>query len=119
MTHTRGSHCSGWVGSLQYMLIYLPAVLMGRLVDRGIHYIPYWVGWVLYALSCFLTAQVKEYWQALLSHGLLFGISAGLVFCPAIAVPSQWFLERRAFALGIVAACSSLGGTVFPILALK
>lgn len=59
---------------------------------------------------------MKEYYQAALCHGILYGISAGLLFCPAIAVTSQWFHHKRALALGVVACAASLGGTIFPIL---
>ncbi|TXT09190.1 hypothetical protein VHUM_02664 [Vanrija humicola] len=105
-----------WIGSLQYLLIYLPAVYVGRLVDLSKFYWPFWIGFTLYAVSIFLTAQVKEYWQAMLSHGVLFGLCAGFIFCPGIAVVQHWFYERRALALGAVACASSLGGTVFPIM---
>jgi peptidoglycan biosynthesis protein MviN/MurJ (putative lipid II flippase) len=79
-----------WIGSLQYLLIYLPSVLMGRLVDTSRFYYPFWAASVLYPVSVFLTAQVKEYWQAVLAHGLMFGGTAGMLFCPAIAVVTQW-----------------------------
>ncbi|BEJ15706.1 hypothetical protein CspHIS471_0503110 [Cutaneotrichosporon sp. HIS471] len=106
----------GWIGSLQYMLIYLPALPMGRLVDRGLFLYPFWIASALYPLSIILTAEVKEYWQATLCHGVLFGFTAGILFCPAIAVTSQWFHHKRALALGVVACASSLGGTIFPII---
>ncbi|KAL1407737.1 hypothetical protein Q8F55_007171 [Vanrija albida] len=105
-----------WIGSLQYLLIYLPAVYIGRLVDLSQFYWPFWIASVMYAVSIFLTAQVKEYWQAMLTHGVLFGLSAGVLFCPGIAVVQHWFFERRALALGAVACASSMGGTVFPIM---
>ncbi|BEI92756.1 uncharacterized protein CcaverHIS019_0503840 [Cutaneotrichosporon cavernicola] len=107
---------SGWIGSLQYMLIYLPALPMGRLVDRGLFLYPFWIASALYPLAIILTAEVKEYWQATLCHGVLFGFMAGILFCPAIAVTSQWFHHKRALALGVVACASSLGGTIFPII---
>ncbi|BEJ00533.1 hypothetical protein CcaverHIS631_0503900 [Cutaneotrichosporon cavernicola] len=106
----------GWIGSLQYMLIYLPALPMGRLVDRGLFLYPFWIASALYPLAIILTAEVKEYWQATLCHGVLFGFMAGILFCPAIAVTSQWFHHKRALALGVVACASSLGGTIFPII---
>jgi hypothetical protein len=63
---------------------------MGRLVDTSKFYWPFWIAAVVYPLSAILTAQVKEYWQALLAHGFLFGLAAGILFCPAIAVVTQW-----------------------------
>lgn len=107
---------SGWIGSMQYLLIFLPSVVMGRLVDQA-RFLPYfWAASLLYPFSIIITAEVTAFWQAILSHGILFGFSVGLLFCPAVAVTAQWFHRRRAFALGLVAVCSSLGGIVFPIL---
>lgn len=101
---------------MQYLLIFLPSVYMGRLVDQA-RFLPYfWAASIIYPFSIIITAEVNAFWQAILSHGILFGFSVGLLFCPAVAVTAQWFHRRRAFALGLVAVCSSLGGTVFPIL---
>lgn len=50
---------SGWIGSLQYMLIYLPALPMGRLVDRGLFLWPFWIAAILYPVSIILTAEVS------------------------------------------------------------
>lgn len=63
---------------------------MGRLVDESKHYYIFWGACLLYPVSAFLTAQVKEYWQALLAHGILFGLTAGCLFCPAIAIVAHW-----------------------------
>lgn len=101
------------------MLIYLPALPMGRLVDRGLFLYPFWTAALIYPVSIIINAEVKEYWQAVLCHGVLFGFSSGLLFCPAIAVTSQWFHRKRALALGVVACASSLGGTLFPIIVSK
>lgn len=50
---------SGWIGSLQYMLIYLPALPMGRLVDTSKFQYPFWIAGVLYPVASILTAQVS------------------------------------------------------------
>jgi MFS family permease len=36
-------------------------------------------------------------------------------FIPAVACVSTWFKQRRAFAIGIVASGSSVGGVIYPI----
>lgn len=86
---------SAWIGSLQYFLIYFPAVFIGRMVDTSSHYILFYIAAVLYPVSLFLTAQVKTYWQTVLSHGVLFGIAVGVLFCPAIAVVQHWCKYSR------------------------
>ena len=37
------------------------------------------------------------------------------LFIPGVAVVSQWFKRRRAFALGLVASGSSVGAVIYPI----
>lgn len=37
-------------------------------------------------------------------------------FTPSVAVMGHWFKRRRAYALGIIIAGSSLGGVVYPII---
>jgi len=39
-----------------------------------------------------------------------------MIFTPAVAVMGHWFKRRRAYALGIVVAGSSLGGVIYPIM---
>jgi MCP family monocarboxylic acid transporter-like MFS transporter 10 len=42
-------------------------------------------------------------------------VSCGVIFGPTTAIVAQWFLERRALALGLVATGSSIGGVTLPI----
>lgn len=44
-------------------------------------------------------------------------LGAGICFGPAAPIVGHWFLKRRGLAFGITAAGSSLGGTVYPIMA--
>lgn len=39
-----------------------------------------------------------------------------MIFYPSMSVVSTWFFKRRALAFGFVAAGSSLGGIIFPIM---
>lgn len=58
----------------------------------------------------------STYYQIFLAQGVGLGISFGLLFNLAVSVPTHWFMKRRATALGIQAAGSSVGGVIFPIL---
>lgn len=87
-----------WVGSLQYCLIFVPSVVLGRAMDVGIFIVPFTCGCIFYGeflrsaravehqvdvlalspvVSIFLTAQTTEYYQVLLAQGIMLGISAG------------------------------------------
>jgi MFS family permease len=48
-----------------------------------------------------------HYYQALLSQGFGVGIGSGLVFLPALALPSHYFRKRRGVAMGVMISCKS------------
>ena len=57
----------------------------------------------------------KTYWQVMLVQAVLMGVVSGFLQFPAFAAVSQYFNKKRAAALGIVVAGSSVGGIVIPI----
>lgn len=63
-----------------------------------------------------LTPVCTEYYQLMLSQGLLFGLGSSLIFTPAVAAPSHWFAKRRALATSLGMTGSGIGGAVWPIL---
>ena len=63
-----------------------------------------------------MTSLAKAYWETVLSQSIVMGIGIGLLFLPAMSVVSQYFLHRRALAIGIVTTGSSAGGIIFPIM---
>ncbi len=70
---------------------------------------------VTYIAAMMLLSLCKTYWQIMLTQGVLQGICLGLIMFPAFAAVSQYFDKKRAAALGIVVAGSSVGGIVIPI----
>ncbi|OBZ71107.1 Riboflavin transporter MCH5 [Grifola frondosa] len=73
-------------------------------------------GWLLSTFCLMMLSLSKTYYQIFLSQGLGFGIGIALQFYPLLVVPSHWFLKKRALAMGIVVAGSSLSGVIFPIM---
>ncbi|KAF5349810.1 hypothetical protein D9758_010200 [Tetrapyrgos nigripes] len=51
-----------------------------------------------------------------LSQGLGAGLGAGILYVPSIAIVSQYFRERRALVMTIVASGSSLGAFLHPLM---
>jgi MFS transporter, MCT family, solute carrier family 16 (monocarboxylic acid transporters), member 10 len=66
-----------------------------------------------------MVSLCTEYWQFFLAQGLGLGLAFGMCFNLAVALPTHYFHRRRAFALGIQASGSSVGGTVLPIMVSK
>lgn len=61
---------------------------------------------------------MQEFYQFLLSFGVLGGISASLLFNPSLAAIGHWFCKRRAFATGLACTAGGIGGIVFPLVIL-
>lgn len=104
-----------WIGSIQYALIFLPAIFIGRLFDLGHFRVLFLSSSALLVGATFLVAQCTQYWHFLLCQGIAVGAACGGIFGPTAAVIAHWFKKRRGLAMGIVAVGSSLGGVVLPI----
>ncbi|PFH46091.1 hypothetical protein AMATHDRAFT_102787, partial [Amanita thiersii Skay4041] len=101
--------------SMYYALIFLPALLVGRLFDLGYFRIVFVSSSALLIAATFLVAECKEYWQFLLCQGLAVGIGCGGIWGPTTAVIAHWFKRRRGLAMGCVSAGSSFGGALLPV----
>jgi MFS family permease len=56
-----------------------------------------------------LTNLSTQYWELMLSQGVLVGIGNGCLFIPSFAVLPTYFKKRRAVAVGIAQSGSALG----------
>lgn len=62
-----------------------------------------------------MTSLCDKYWQLMLAQGLCMGLGAGGLFITSIAIIPSYFDTKRAFAMGVAASGSSLGGVLYPI----
>ncbi|KAJ7647717.1 major facilitator superfamily domain-containing protein [Roridomyces roridus] len=99
----------------QYSMVFFPAVISGHYFDRGYFKIPFFIASVVLIAATFLVAQCTTYWQFLLCQGFLVGICCGILFGSMNAVVGHWFKKKRGIATGLLAAGSSVGGTMVPI----
>ncbi|EKM53771.1 uncharacterized protein PHACADRAFT_98814 [Phanerochaete carnosa HHB-10118-sp] len=49
-------------------------------------------------------------------QGVVYSIGASLVYYPILSYLSEWFVQRRGLASGIVVAADNIGGVLFPII---
>ncbi|KAJ7437253.1 major facilitator superfamily domain-containing protein [Mycena galericulata] len=105
-----------WIGSIQHYMIFLPAVIVGRLFDTGYCRLLLAGGGLLFIIAAFLVPECKHYWHFMLCQGFGIGIGCGLMFCTLVTAVNHWFKKRRGFALGVATCGGSLGATVVPIL---
>ncbi|KAL4063341.1 MFS general substrate transporter [Scleroderma citrinum] len=104
-----------WIGSIQYGLIFVPALFTGRLLDIGYYNVPLAVSSIIYVIVLFLVAECRTFLQVILCQGVATGFLAGMLFGSTPAIVSHWFLKKRSQAFGVLAMGSSIGGTILPI----
>ncbi|PVF95711.1 MFS general substrate transporter [Serendipita vermifera] len=105
-----------WVGSMQYSLVWVPGLLIGRLFDRGYFRLPFMTANAVLILATFLIAECNAFWQVMLCQGVLIGFASGVMFSPLLTILSHWFKKKRGLVFGCSAVGSSIGGTIVPIL---
>ncbi|OJD12699.1 hypothetical protein AJ78_06750 [Emergomyces pasteurianus Ep9510] len=108
-----------WIASLETCMMFIVAPICGKVFDSyGPRYLLI-VGTFLHVFGLMMTSISTNYYQILLSQGICSPLGAGALFYPALNSISTWFSKRRAFALGISASGSSIGGVVYPIMVAK
>ncbi|KZT00376.1 MFS general substrate transporter [Laetiporus sulphureus 93-53] len=104
----------GYIGGCSGGFTFAVGPLANILVSRvGVQFTVL-CGVVLVSLSLMLASISMQYWQLLLSEGILFGIGCSFAFIPAVGLPSQWFAKRRSLATGIASSGSGIAGVVLP-----
>ncbi|EMC95675.1 hypothetical protein BAUCODRAFT_131489 [Baudoinia panamericana UAMH 10762] len=105
-----------WVSSLETFFMFAGGPIIGKLYDN---YGPRWlliVGTFLHVFGLMMTSLATEYYQFILAQGICSPIGASAIFYPAMSTITTWFFQKRGAAFGIMAAGSSLGGVIFPIM---
>ena len=59
-----------------------------------------------------------EYYQFLLSFGVLGGLSACCLFTPSVATIGHWFNKRQGLATGLACTAGGIGGILFSFITL-
>ncbi|KAL2172240.1 hypothetical protein VTG60DRAFT_6618 [Thermothelomyces hinnuleus] len=102
-----------WVGSFQACLLLVVGVATGPLFDLGYFYLLLWAGSFLVVLGLMMTSLCTEYWQVMLAQGLVLGLGFGCLSVPSVAIVSTYFSNKKAFATGVAATGSSIGGVIY------
>ena len=106
----------GWIPSLEVFILMFMGPIVGKLYDNFGPRPLLASGLFLHVFGLMMTSLATQYYQFILAQGICSPLGISLVFYPAISTATSWFMRRRALALGIVVAGSSLGGVIFPIM---
>lgn len=117
MAHSSSSTIA-LIGALQLFFLYGGGPVIGRVYDAyGTSVlIPLGSFLIVFSLMMVSLVQPDKPYQLFLSQGLLFGFGLACIFNPTMAVVGHWFRRKRAYAIGVVASGSSVGGVFFPIM---
>ncbi|KAF9581783.1 hypothetical protein BGW38_001082 [Lunasporangiospora selenospora] len=99
-----------WVGGIGAASIFITGPFQPSMVQRFGLWPVIAVGIVISGTGMILASFATEVWHVYLTQGLLFGLGAGMSLFTSIAVPTQWFREKRGLASGITVAGSGAGG---------
>ncbi|KAL8849477.1 MAG: hypothetical protein Q9221_005559 [Calogaya cf. arnoldii] len=105
-----------WIPALTVFFMFAGGAVWGKLYDNhGPRYLLA-AGSFLHVFGLMMASLCSDYYQFLLAQGVCSPIGASLIFYPAMSSTGTWFFKRRALAFGIMAAGSSLGGVILPIM---
>lgn len=98
-----------WIGSIQAFLFVFGGVFTGPLYDRGYLQTLVRTGSLLVVLGLVATSFCNDYWQFMLSQGLLTGLGSSMFFVPSMALLPTYFPRRRALSMGIAITGGNVG----------
>ncbi|KAJ5905248.1 monocarboxylate transporter [Penicillium subrubescens] len=102
-----------WIGSVQFWGCYFIGIGSDALSDKYGPALPLALGTFFMVFGNMMSSLSATYYQFLLSQGFCVALGMGLIFTPALAVQSQWFLKRRGFVVGFVMSGQMVGGVSF------
>ncbi|UNI15518.1 hypothetical protein JDV02_002045 [Purpureocillium takamizusanense] len=106
----------GWIFSCYAFFLYFGGAQVGPIFDAHDVKVLLIPGTIGIFLSLLFLSFSTEFYQCLLSFGVLGGLSASLLFNPSLAAIGHWFHQRRAFATGLACTAGGLGGIAFPLI---
>ncbi|KAL4894691.1 monocarboxylate transporter [Aspergillus ambiguus] len=111
----RSESTIAWLGAISIFFVFSASLVTGPLLDLFGPRLMLCLGSLGVVFSMMMTSLCKEFYQFILAQGILQGISQALIACPMIALVGQYIKVKRAAAMGIVIAGSSLGGVIWPV----
>lgn len=98
-----------WIGSVQGFLLFVGGAIAGPFFDMGYLRTLLFLGTFLNVFGMMMTSICTNYWQVFLAQGVAVGTGNGCLFLPSVAIVSQYFTTKKAFAFGIASTGSSIG----------
>lgn len=104
-----------WIGTFQASLLIVVGIVSGPYYDKGYFRHMVIAGSFLVVFGLMMLSISDQYYSIFLTQGLTVGLGSGLTYIPSLAIIASYFSTKRAFALGVAASGSALGGIIYPI----
>jgi MFS family permease len=105
-----------WIGTVSTFLLIVGGVLSGPLFDLGYFRAMLFTGAAIEIVSVFLMSLCDEYYQLLLTQGILMGLGNGLLYVPGIALVGRSFKKHRSIAMAITTCGAPTGGVIYTLM---
>ncbi|KAM3425167.1 hypothetical protein BST61_g7126 [Cercospora zeina] len=105
-----------WIGSVQNFLTFFIGIFSGRALDAGYFMPALLLGATVQVLGIFFMSLSTQYWQLMLTQGIMSGLGGGIFFTPCMGLIGTYFDGKRSLAMGIATSGNSAGGIIYPIL---
>ncbi|KAJ5871993.1 uncharacterized protein N7529_004346 [Penicillium soppii] len=105
-----------WLGAISILFLFSISVVSGAMLDIFGPKLMVYLGSLGTVFALMMISLCQEFYQFLLAQGVLLGISMALATWPMLALVGQYIKIKRAAAMGIVLAGSSMGGVIWPII---
>ncbi|KAJ9604896.1 hypothetical protein H2200_010285 [Cladophialophora chaetospira] len=105
-----------WIGTTQAALLLIVGAFSGPMFDMGYFRVTFWVAAMTLVFAQMMLSLSKEYYQIMLTQGILSGVCVGLLYIPSVASIPHYFHHRRGLAIGLALSGAPLGGIVYPII---
>ncbi|GAA6064425.1 hypothetical protein JCM10212_001200 [Sporobolomyces blumeae] len=109
------------IATVQLALLYLLPIF----VVNGFRRYPEYAKVALLAAACcfslsFVAASfATEVWHLVVLQGGVAGIAGAVLYAPCVSYLSEWFVDKRGLASGLIFSGTGLGGLAFPFLISK
>ena len=98
-------------------IMYLGAPFVGAYLQRFPAHSRWlqFFGLLVMILGLVASSFASRVWHLILTQGVVFGLSGGLVYLPTIRYMDEWFIRRKGFAFGVMWAGTGVSGVIIPL----
>ena len=98
-----------WIGTTEFFCLIAIGIFTGPLHDRGYHNALVCVSCAIIIFAIMMLSLSTKYYQIMLTQGVCLGIGSGMILVPALTLVANSFTTKRALAVSLVTAGSSIG----------